>query len=175
MWECPKGRGRPRCQAHTSDSWRGGPAGRGLGAQAQSGLATGRSPAGGACGGDGTQRAQAGACLLTPQRSASRTSHPAAPGHLSSARPPMAALLATSPGPQTALSQIQACLLSLLGPKALSCSEGSPGPSRDPCPCPPPSLALGGGTAPSEPTLLCPWAPEAGPSLLPASLCPNVT
>lgn len=53
MWERPKGRGMPRCQAHPSDSWRGGPAGRGLGAQAQSGLATGRSPAGGACGGTG--------------------------------------------------------------------------------------------------------------------------
>lgn len=51
MWESPKGRGTPRCQAHTSDSRRGGPAGRGLSAQAQSGLATGHSPAGGACGG----------------------------------------------------------------------------------------------------------------------------
>lgn len=65
----------------------------------------------------------------------------------------MAALPATSPGPQTALSQIQACLLSLLGsrcPKALSCSEGSPGPSRDPCPFPPPSLALEGAQPPQN-------------------------
>lgn len=101
MWEHPKGRGMPRCQAHASHSWRGGPAGRGLGALAQRGLARRCSAQSPRCR-TGTE-AQAGTCLLTPTLLLLDTEFPRAPDGRT---------------PWSSNSKTQACLLLLPGSKS---------------------------------------------------------